>query len=95
MPELLGQTLLEAMACATPVICTAVASMPELVEDGVNGLIVPPNDPAALRTRINWLLEHPQEAAAMGQPAQSIGGVYLAGGGRSLSGNLLRGRMTG
>jgi glycosyltransferase involved in cell wall biosynthesis len=66
VPELLGQTLLEAMACATPVICTAVASMPEIVEDGVTGLIVPPNDPAALRQRINWIIEHPEEAASMG-----------------------------
>ena len=40
VPELLGQTLLEAMACATPVICTRVASMPEIVEDGVSGFIV-------------------------------------------------------
>lgn len=66
VPELLGQALLEAMACATPVICTAVASMPEIVEDGVTGLIVPPNDPKALRERIHWILEHPHEAAAMG-----------------------------
>jgi glycosyltransferase involved in cell wall biosynthesis len=67
VPELLGQTLLEAMACATPVICTNVASMPEVVEDGVTGLIVPPNNPEALRERINWLLEHPDEAAEMGR----------------------------
>jgi glycosyltransferase involved in cell wall biosynthesis len=67
VPELLGQTLLEAMACAAPVICSAVASMPEIVDDGVTGLIVPPNDPHTLRERINWLLEHPREAAAMGQ----------------------------
>jgi glycosyltransferase involved in cell wall biosynthesis len=67
VPKLLGQTLLEAMACEAPVICTDVASMPEIVEDGVTGLIVPPNDPGALRDRINWILEHPNEARAMGQ----------------------------
>ncbi|MGA2410058.1 MAG: glycosyltransferase family 4 protein [Candidatus Binataceae bacterium] len=67
VPELLGQTLLEAMGCAAPVICTAVASMPEIVEDGVTGFIVPPNNPAALRERICWLLDHPAEADAMGK----------------------------
>ena len=67
VPELLGQTLLEGMACATPVICTNVASMPEIVENGVSGFVVPPNDPAALRERICWLRAHPVEAAAMGR----------------------------
>jgi glycosyltransferase involved in cell wall biosynthesis len=66
VPELLGQTLLEAMACATPVICTRVASMPEIVEDGVSGFIVEPGDTAALRTRLEWLAAHPLEASAMG-----------------------------
>ena len=66
VPELLGQTLLEGMACATPVICTRVASMPEIVEDGVSGFIVEPGDSAALRSRLEWLAAHPIEASAMG-----------------------------
>jgi glycosyltransferase involved in cell wall biosynthesis len=70
VPELLGQTLLEGMACGTPAICTRVASMPEIVEDGVCGFIVPPNDPAALADRFRWLREHPAEAAAMGAAAR-------------------------
>jgi glycosyltransferase involved in cell wall biosynthesis len=70
VPELLGQTLLEGMACGRPAICTRVASMPEIVEDGVCGFIVPPNDPAALAERIGWLREHPAEATAMGGAAR-------------------------
>lgn len=66
IPELLGQTLLEAMACETPVVCTNVASMPEIVEDGVSGFVVPPNDPLALREKLVWLREHPEEARRMG-----------------------------
>jgi glycosyltransferase involved in cell wall biosynthesis len=66
VPELLGQTPLEAMACGTPVICTAVASLPEVVEDGVTGFVVPPNSPPAIRARLSWLADHPAEAAAMG-----------------------------
>ena len=67
VPELLGQTLLEGMACGLPAVCTRVASLPEVVEDGVTGFVVPPNDPGALRGRLEWLQSHPQEAAAMGE----------------------------
>lgn len=70
VPELLGQTLLEGMACATPAICADVASMPEVVEDGVTGFIVPPNDAVALGQKLNWLFEHPTEARAMGEAAR-------------------------
>jgi glycosyltransferase involved in cell wall biosynthesis len=70
VPELLGQTLLEGMACGAPAICTDVASMPEVVEDGVTGFIVPPNDPAALGARVGWLRAHPEEAARMGAAAR-------------------------
>jgi glycosyltransferase involved in cell wall biosynthesis len=66
VPELLGQTLLEGMACGIPAICTDVASMPEIVEDGVTGFVVPPNNSAALRERLEWLRAHPAESAAMG-----------------------------
>jgi glycosyltransferase involved in cell wall biosynthesis len=70
VPELLGQTLLEGMACGLPAICTAVASLPEVVEDGVSGFVVPPNDPAALGERLCWLRDHPEAAAAMGVAAR-------------------------
>jgi len=68
--ELLGQTLIEGMACGTPAICTAVGGMPEIVEDGVSGFVVPPNDPGALGEKIRWLRNHPVEADAMGRAAR-------------------------
>jgi glycosyltransferase involved in cell wall biosynthesis len=67
VPELLGQTLLEGMACGIPAVCTNVASMPEVVDDGVTGFVVPPNDPAALRERLIWLRDHPEDARRMGE----------------------------
>lgn len=66
VPELLGQTLLEGMACGVPAVCTRVASLPEVVVDGVTGFVVPPNDPASLRDRLTWLQAHAHEARAMG-----------------------------
>ena len=70
VPELLGQTLLEGMACGIPAICTRVASMPEVVHEGVTGCIVPPNDPPALAERLAWLRAHPDEVARMGAAAR-------------------------
>ena len=66
VPELLGQTLLEAMACGTPAICTDVASMPEVVENSVTGFVVPAGRPEILREKLLWLQHHPADAAAMG-----------------------------
>ncbi len=66
-PELFGLTLLEAMACATPVIATRVGALPEIVEEGVTGFLVPPNDARALADRIRWLQRHPDEARRMGE----------------------------
>jgi len=46
--EGLGTSLLDAMACARPIVATAAGGIPEIVEDGVNGLLVPPRDAHAL-----------------------------------------------
>ena len=60
MPELLGNVLLESMACGTPAICSNVGGMPEVVEDRVTGFVVPPNDPAALGRSIAELAGNPR-----------------------------------
>jgi glycosyltransferase involved in cell wall biosynthesis len=68
--ELLGLALLESMACETPVICSRVGGMPETVEEGVTGFVVPPNDPFALQEKICWLFDHPETAREMGRHAR-------------------------
>jgi glycosyltransferase involved in cell wall biosynthesis len=70
MPEGLGLAVLEAMACETPVVCTTVGALPEIVDDGITGLLVPPNDAAALRQAIDQILEHPAAARRMGRVAR-------------------------
>lgn len=63
-------TLLEAMAMAKPVVVTRTIGQRDVVEDGVNGIYVPPGDPAALRAAIVHLLQNPDEAARLGANAR-------------------------
>jgi glycosyltransferase involved in cell wall biosynthesis len=67
IPELLGLAALESLACGTPAIVTDVASLPEIVRDGITGFVVPPNDAKAIRERIHYLAAHPERAREMGQ----------------------------
>ena len=58
--EAQGLALLEAMALRRPVVATNVGGVPEMVTDGVTGLLVPPRDPVALGDAIARLLtDHP------------------------------------
>lgn len=63
--------LMEAMASARPVISSLVAGIPELVEDGVSGYLVPPGDAATLAARIVRLAADPDARAAMGQAGRA------------------------
>ena len=50
--EGLGTSLLDAMACARPIVATRAGGIPEIVEDEVNGVLVPPRDAPALADAI-------------------------------------------
>jgi starch synthase len=65
--EPLGIVNLEAMACGTAVVGSRVGGIPEVVEDGVTGLLVSPDDPAALAMALNTVLTEPSLAKSMGQ----------------------------
>jgi len=60
--EAQGLTILEAMALSRPVVASRVGGIPEMVEDGVTGLLVPPHDPPALAAAIVRLLSDHQLA---------------------------------
>jgi len=68
--ESLPNAVMEAMACARPVVATAVGGVPELISDGVTGLLVPPGDPAAMANAVLRVLGAPALGAALGNAAR-------------------------
>lgn len=67
-----GLTALEAMAVGVPVVATSVGGLPEIVEHGTTGLLVPPADEEGLTRGIIWMLDHPQEAVEMAAAAKAV-----------------------
>lgn len=68
--EGLPNALLEAMAAGLPVVATRVGGIPELVEDGVTGILVPPGDPSALATALALVANDPGLRTHMGIAAR-------------------------
>jgi phosphatidylinositol alpha-mannosyltransferase len=64
--EAFGIVLLEAMACATPVVASDITGYNEVVRNEADGLLCPPNDPAALALALTRLLSQPDLRAKLG-----------------------------
>ena len=65
--EAVSRAALEWMSLGRPVVATRVGCLPELVEDGATGLLVPPGEPAALAAALASLLEDPAFAQRLGR----------------------------
>jgi len=77
--EGLGTSVLDAQASGVPVVATAVGGVPEMIEDRVNGRLVPPRDPAALAGAILEALEDPEQARARaGKARETVRAFDLA-----------------
>ena len=70
--EAQGLTILEAMALSRPVVASNVGGIPEMIEDGVTGLLVPPHDPAALAAAIVRLLTDHQLADMLARAGHDL-----------------------
>jgi glycosyltransferase involved in cell wall biosynthesis len=67
-------TVIEAMACGTPVVATALGGIPEQIDDGETGFLVPPRDPAALARTCARLLEDVPLRREVGRRAADVAG---------------------
>lgn len=65
--EGIPNALKEAMSCGLPVVSTQHSGIPELVEDGVSGFLVPENDAAALAERLLYVMQHPEIWSRLGR----------------------------
>ncbi len=65
-----GLVILEAMAQGVPVITTTNTGGPDVIEDGVDGLIVPIRDPRAIAERLSWLYDDDRRRRAMAHAAR-------------------------
>ena len=68
----LPTVIMEAMAAGLPVISTPLGGIPEMVEPGVNGELVPERDPAAICAAIEGLIADPQRARRLGDKGRQI-----------------------
>jgi len=70
--EAQGLTILEAMALSRPVVASNVGGIPEMITDGVSGLLVPPHDPPALAAAIVRLLQDHPLADMLGRAGHDL-----------------------
>ncbi len=76
--EGLGKMLVTAMALGVPAVASRVGGVPDVIEDGRQGLLVPPADPAALAAAVVALLEDRPRAAAMGDAGRARAPLFSA-----------------
>ena len=77
-PEPFGMVAIEAMAVGRPVIASAVGGLPEVIQDGLTGILVPPNDSGALLTNLAKLIGDPELRARIGEAACRHAAKYSA-----------------
>ena len=70
--EPFGLTMLEAQACAKPMVVTNAGGMPEIIENGINGFIVPVRDYETLAAKINHLLDDKKIRERLGYTGRQI-----------------------
>ncbi|HET7479276.1 MAG TPA: glycosyltransferase [Rubrobacteraceae bacterium] len=68
----LPTVLLEAMALGTPCVSTDVTGIPEVLQNGKTGLMVPQRDPEALATAIEWLIRDPELRVELAENARRL-----------------------
>lgn len=64
-------SVLETFALGRPVVGSRIGGIPELIEEGKDGLLFPPGNVEALRERLEWMIDHPMQAVKMGKAGRA------------------------
>jgi glycosyltransferase involved in cell wall biosynthesis len=70
LSEGMSNVLLEAMSCALPVVVTGVGGALDMIRHGINGMLVPPGDPEALRDALVYLMSNESLSVSLGNEAR-------------------------
>ena len=70
--ESFGKVLIEAMAAGLPIVATATTGSQEIIQDGINGFLVPIGDSSALARKVLYLLNNPEKAREMGNNGRQM-----------------------
>ena len=70
--ETQGLVLLEAAACALPIVAVKATSLHEIVHEGENGYLAAPGNTREMADRLTWLVQNPQQSTAMGKAGREI-----------------------
>jgi len=68
--DILANALKEAMAMQVPVVTSNICGVEELVDDGINGMLVPPQNPEAIADAIEKIMNNPEQRRTMGEEAR-------------------------
>jgi glycosyltransferase involved in cell wall biosynthesis len=76
IPSLYGegvpQSLTQALAMARPVVASTDGGIPEVVKDGITGLLIPPGNPTMLSEKVTFILKNPSSGSRMGQAGRRV-----------------------
>lgn len=70
--EGIPQSLLQSMYVRTPVVGTSIGGIPEIIDDGITGLLIEPNNPTQLVEKLNFIISNEERAFKMSQLAHDL-----------------------
>jgi glycosyltransferase involved in cell wall biosynthesis len=60
--EAFPHVILEAFACGVPIVASRIGTLPDVIQDGINGLLFEPSQAADLAAKVKWVVSHPEDA---------------------------------
>jgi glycosyltransferase involved in cell wall biosynthesis len=69
--EAFPHVILEAFACGAPIVASRIGTLPDVIQDGVNGVLFEPSQAADLAAKVKWIVSHPDDARLIAMSARA------------------------